>query len=93
MTQDDRIYRFRLRLFALAEELESVRAACRLLGVHRSTYYRWRAQLLRHGPEILRPRERRAPRDASIGTLKLTALPTCPGVAVVSPVRASCRIS
>ncbi len=62
MTQDDRIYRFRLRLFGLATELGSVRAACRLLGVHPSTYYRWRAQLLRHGPEILRPRERRAPR-------------------------------
>src|SRR5258708_23696526 len=32
------------------------------MGIHPSTYYRWRAQLLRHGPEMLRPRERRAPR-------------------------------
>ena len=40
----------------------SVRAACRLLGVHHSTYYRWRRQLVRFGPELLRPRERRQPR-------------------------------
>ncbi|MCY3783312.1 MAG: helix-turn-helix domain-containing protein [Chloroflexi bacterium] len=42
MTHDDVLYRFRLRLFALAEELGNVRAACRILGVHPSTYYRWR---------------------------------------------------
>src|SRR5437763_15351174 len=40
----------------------SVRAACRLLGVHHSTYYRWQRQLVRFGPELLRPRERRQPR-------------------------------
>jgi Homeodomain-like domain-containing protein len=54
--------RSRLRLFALAREMSSVRAACRLLGVHHSTYYRWRRQLVRFGPELLRPRERRQPR-------------------------------
>jgi transposase InsO family protein len=32
------------------------------MGIHPSTYYRWRRQLLRFGPEILRPRERRQPR-------------------------------
>lgn len=62
MTNDDVIYRSRLRLFALAEEMGSVRAACRMLGVHHSTYYRWRRLLLRYGPELLRPRERRRPR-------------------------------
>ena len=62
MTNDDLIYRSRLRLFALAKELGSVRAACRLLGVHHATYYRWRRQLVRFGPELLRPRERRQPR-------------------------------
>src|SRR3981081_4757802 len=40
----------------------SVRAVCGLLGVHHSTYYRWRRQLVRFGPELLRPRERRQPR-------------------------------
>ena len=38
MTHDDVLHRFRLRLFALAEELSNVRAACRM-GVQ---YYRWR---------------------------------------------------
>ena len=42
MTHDDVLYRYRLPLFALAEELGNVRAACRILGVHPSTYYRWR---------------------------------------------------
>jgi hypothetical protein len=62
VTDDDALFRFRLRLFGLAEELGSSRAACRAMGVHPSTFYRWRAAQLRFGPEILRPRERRAPR-------------------------------
>jgi Helix-turn-helix domain len=65
VTQDDLLYRFRLRVFAMAAELGNVRAACRAMGIHPSTYYRWKGQLDRHGPEILRPRERRAPRMAN----------------------------
>lgn len=62
MTDDDLLFRFRLRLFGLAQELGSVRAACRALGVHPSTYYRWKHQVDRGGLEMLRPRERRTPR-------------------------------
>jgi transposase len=62
VTNDDVLYRSRLRLFALAKEMGSVRAACRMLGVHHSTYYRWQRQPVRFGTEILRPRERRRPR-------------------------------
>ncbi|HVM33923.1 MAG TPA: helix-turn-helix domain-containing protein [Actinomycetota bacterium] len=62
MSTDDALYRFRLRVFALAEELGNARAACRAMGIHPSTYYRLRRQMLRFGPEILRPRERRGPR-------------------------------
>lgn len=62
MTFDDSLYRFRVRVFALARELGSVRAACRALGIHHSTYYRWQRQVVRFGLEILRPRERRQPR-------------------------------
>jgi transposase InsO family protein len=65
VTQDDLLYRFRLRVFAMAGELGNVRAACRAMGIHPSTYYRWKHQLDRHGPEILRPRERRPPRMAN----------------------------
>ena len=38
-----------------------VAAACRLHGIHRSTFYRWKAMSDRFGLEILRPRERRRP--------------------------------
>jgi transposase InsO family protein len=60
VTQDDVLFGYRLQLFRLAEEL-GVSAACRLMGVHRSTYYRWKRQVERSGLEMLRPRERRRP--------------------------------
>jgi hypothetical protein len=62
LTNDDLIFRFRLRLFSLAEEMGHVRAACRAMGVHHSTYYRWRKPYLTYGTDALRPRERRLPR-------------------------------
>lgn len=62
MTSDDTLHRFRLRALALARELGSVRLACRTLGIHTSTYYRWHGQARRFGLEMLRPRERRRPR-------------------------------
>jgi len=65
VTQDDLLYRFRLRTLAMATELGNVRAACRAMGIHPSTYYRWKRQWDRYGPEILRPRERRVPRMAN----------------------------
>ncbi|MBJ7603622.1 MAG: helix-turn-helix domain containing protein [Candidatus Dormibacteraeota bacterium] len=61
MSNDDVLYRFRLRVLALAEEV-GVRQACRMMQVHRSTLYRWRRQAELYGPELLRPRERRQPR-------------------------------
>jgi transposase InsO family protein len=61
MTQDDVLFGYRLQLFALAGE-RGVSEACRLMGVHRSTYYRWKQAVDRQGLEMLRPRERRRPR-------------------------------
>ena len=60
MTQDDVLFGYRLQLFALAAE-RGVSQACRLMGVHRSTYYRWKEMVGRSGLEMLRPRERRRP--------------------------------
>jgi transposase InsO family protein len=60
VTQDDVLFGYRLQLFALAAE-RGVSEACRLMGVHRSTYYRWRPEVERAGLEVLRPRERRRP--------------------------------
>jgi transposase InsO family protein len=61
VSPDDVLYRYRLRALALASELGNVRAACRMLGIHHSTFYRWKALAERHGLELLRPKERRAP--------------------------------
>ena len=44
VVNDDVLFGFRLRLFSLAAELGNVRAACRMFGIHPSTYYRWRRQ-------------------------------------------------
>ena len=60
MTQDDVLFGYRLQLFDLAART-SVSHACRMFGVHRSTYYRWKRQVDRSGLEMLRPRERRRP--------------------------------
>ena len=65
MTPEDTIYRFRLRTLALAEKLGNVRSACRTLGNHHSTLYRRNRQVVRYGPELLRPRERRRPQMAN----------------------------
>jgi transposase InsO family protein len=61
MSEDDVLFGYRLRLFTLAEEV-GVRAACRAMGVHHSSYYRWKAKVDRWGLEALRVRERRRPR-------------------------------
>ncbi len=61
MTNDDLIFRDRVRLFARAREV-GVSQACRERGFHRSWYCRWKPLVERHGLEILRPRERRRPR-------------------------------
>ena len=61
MTKDDVLFGYRLRLFTLAGEI-GVRAACRAMGVHHSTYYRWKEKVDRWGLEALRVRERRRPR-------------------------------
>src|SRR5947207_1647771 len=60
MSQDDVLFGYRLQLFDLAGRV-GVSAACRTFGIHRSSYYRWKRQVDRHGLEVLRPRERRQP--------------------------------
>jgi hypothetical protein len=59
VSHDDVLFGYRLQLFDLAGRT-SVGHACRTFGVHSSTCYRWKAQVDRHGLEVLRPRERRS---------------------------------
>jgi transposase InsO family protein len=61
VSDDDVLVGYRRRLFTLAEEI-GVRPACRAMGVHHSTYYRWKLQVDRWGLEALNVRERRRPR-------------------------------
>ena len=46
MTESDVLFGIRLRLFDHAREVD-VAKTCRTFGVHRSTYYRWKAQVER----------------------------------------------
>ncbi len=62
MTDHDVLYGYRLALFDLAARSKNVTLACETFGVHRSTFYEWKRRVDRHGLEMLRPRERRAPR-------------------------------
>ena len=59
MSEDDVLFGYRSQLFDLAART-TVSEACRVFGIHRSTYYGWKRRVERHGLEILRPRERRA---------------------------------
>jgi transposase InsO family protein len=61
VSHDDVLFGYRLQLFDLAGRT-TVTSACRTFGVHRSTYYRWKGRVDRYGLEVLRPRERRAPK-------------------------------
>ena len=61
MSEDDVLFGYRLQLLDYAART-SVAEACRTFGVHRSTFYRWKRLVDRHGLEVLRPRERRRPR-------------------------------
>jgi transposase InsO family protein len=61
MSEDDVLFGYRLQLFDYAART-TVSEACRTFGVHRSTFYRWKRMVDRHGLEILRPRERRTPK-------------------------------
>jgi transposase InsO family protein len=60
VSNDDIIYRFRVALFARAQEV-GVSQACREFNVHRSTYYRQLRAIRQWGLDALRPRERRPP--------------------------------
>ena len=62
MIDSDVLYSFRLRLLDVARERATSARACRIFGIHRSTYYRWKAMVERSGLAMLRPRERRPPR-------------------------------
>jgi len=42
-----------MRLMAIVESAESIRAGCQIAGIHPSTFYDWRTRVDRGGPEAL----------------------------------------
>jgi hypothetical protein len=55
------LFRHRLRVCATAREIGNVRAACRIHGIHHSSFYRSKALVDRQGLEMLRPRALQGP--------------------------------
>jgi hypothetical protein len=65
LTQDDALYRFRLRAQALAQELGNVRPACRAIADPSIHVLPVESPGAPFGPEILSPRERGRPKMAN----------------------------
>ena len=63
MTGTDVIYLRRVRVLELADELGNASEACRLVGVSRTSFYRWKKTAEAYGLEALRPRQRRRSRQ------------------------------
>lgn len=56
MPKDDPVFVPRLQAMSAASSWGSVNLAYQVLHIPRSTFYRWRKQWIRYGPEILRRR-------------------------------------
>ena len=63
MTPEQIIYQRRARVLSLAEQLGNVSAACRLVGVSRTSFYEWRRVAEAYGLEALMPKDRRRPQE------------------------------
>lgn len=72
MRMEQVIGRYRMQLIAMIDSAPSVRAGCREVGIHHSTYYDWMARLRREGIEGLTPRSGRT-RVMTAGRTRLEA--------------------
>jgi Helix-turn-helix domain/Integrase core domain len=61
VTPAEIIYHRRARVLEQAAKTGNVAETCRVFGVSRTTFYRWRKVAERYGAEALVPKERRAP--------------------------------
>ena len=70
MRVDQLIGSHRMRLMAVVEAAPSIRAGCRQVDIHPSTFYDWRNKLIREGIDGLTPRSGRS-RIKTPGRLRL----------------------
>jgi transposase InsO family protein len=68
MTLEDSIRISRLRVIRRAQNLGSISAACREVGISRTLFYRWQKRFERYGPDGLHPRRRQAARGRPVRT-------------------------
>ena len=61
VTPGEIIAQRRRRLLELADELDNISEACRMMGVSRTRYYEWKKIADRYGLDALTPKDRRAP--------------------------------
>ena len=61
MTPAEIIYQRRLAVLAYADKTGNVAETCRVFGISRTTFYRWKQEADRFGLEALVPKERRLP--------------------------------
>jgi hypothetical protein len=79
VTQDDVLFGYRCQVFDLAGRT-SVSHACRTFGIHRSTYYAWKAQVDRGGPSCC-ARESAGARECPTSSQASSRNPDFPGPA------------
>ena len=64
-TSSEIIYQRRVRVLHLAEQLDNISEACRLVGVSRTRFYEWKRLADRYGLEALMPKSRRRAAQAN----------------------------
>ena len=64
-TSSEIIYQRRVRVLHLAEQLDNISEACRLVGVSRTRFYEWKRLAERYGLEALMPKTRRRAAQAN----------------------------
>lgn len=61
MTQDEIIMRHRINLLLRAKSIKNISAACRMFGVSRTVYYKYRQRYLAYGIHGLKDKEKKTP--------------------------------
>lgn len=61
VTRDEIILQRRARMLEFSNEIDNVSEACRIIGVSRTSFYKWRATAEHYGLDALMPKSRRRP--------------------------------